>query len=200
MHIFNTFNNMIINMNITYSDDKKTLYYCKLDNKYVIDVFYDVIYILPKDICSIISEYYNCIKVDLISMDDIITINIKNEYIDFKKVIYKGFLRNTFHKFSSNEWYFCSNNIQNVTIYKFNYYNYYSSVQLLDAYMNQIYKINDYFLNKYYYLFNSHCLTITDSLILFRDISYERKYKILDVTLFRYLIEIFKSIIDIYSQ
>ena len=198
-------------MNITYSDDKKTLYYCKLDNKYVIDVFYDVIYILPKDICSIISEYYNCIKVDLqllISCAQlvypenlILGMEINDEYIDFKKVIHKGYLKNYSNNdwHSYNDWHF-SGHDQNSIIYMCDGNDDYRSICILNAYVKQIYKINDYLKNKYYYKFGSDNLEITNSIISMVGILHKRQYKILDVTLFRYLIEIFKSIIDTYSS
>lgn len=182
-------------MNILYSVDEKTLYYYKQDNEHVVNTFYDIIYILPKDICKIISEYYNCIIVDLVFTHEMIIINIDNEYIDFKKIIHDGSLKEYSY---ANNWFFSINNES--TIYKCLEYDDYRSVYTLDEYMNCIYKIKYYFLGKYNRVYENCPIKITDSLILIGKFGKKNTFEILDIMLFKYLIEIYKSIINMHNK
>lgn len=179
-----------------YSDETDSLYYYKQNNDHVIRTLYNMID-LPFDMCKIIGEYYNCIKVDIkvVNLKPFlyIQLDINNEYMDFKNVRYKGLIM---VQYSTKHWEISNTYINNPTILTDNNYGIFRSGVVLNEYMKRIYKINDYFLGKYIDCENK--LNITDKVIELLYTNDTLKYEILDTILFRYLIEIIKDIINVY--
>jgi hypothetical protein len=185
-------------MSIVYDFSKDVLYYSKSNNDYVINSLYNIID-LPKDMCRMIGEYYNCIRVELefskyydIISHITIDIDIKNEYIDFKHVVHKGCITNLFSLWA------ILNFKSKSTILDDNYYELSENVYILNEYMKRIYKINNYFTQTINKCPRYNYINISTTLLEIKYKGQMHKYDIIDPELFLYLIHIIKSIIDVY--
>jgi hypothetical protein len=178
-------------MNIEYDYDANLLYFYKKDNKYVSTNLYNIIN-LPLDLCRMIGDYYNCVKITLDRACEFgVSFYINDEYIDFKKIFHRGFLLLENNKY----WRLGTYWINQSTIFMDNCGGINMSIYILNEYVRQIYKINDYFEGQYTTMGS---VQISNNNIYTKHYREVVHYKVLDAVLFEYLIKIIKDIIHVY--
>ena len=185
-------------------DIEDNIVLCYTNNNIIVNKnLYDMCDQLPYDICNMIGEYYNGFAIALFiestGTTTYYTINIANEYIDFKQINYNGRLSKQCceHGYGSsqhirNYWCWTIQQTINPTILISNN-NSWILLKIFSEYVKQ-HRMNIYF-NTYISPWTNTEVTVQNNIIT----TAGTKINVIDHELFIYLALIHKKILDKYN-